>query len=330
MNKEITLKKIIGYENLESQFQKIVSLRKNQTWMLVGSKGIGKRTLSMRFAAFVINNFNSKWEETKLTDELFKKETDNLFYITSLDEKVSGKISKEQIDNLSSKFRFHSSNANNRVIIIDKFNWLTMNAMNSMLKFLEEPPEGLYFFLIVDELTNVLPTIQSRSQKLFFQNHSFESCKKILNENTQSEQKDEIENLIKLSNFSPGISLEILTSSGIELYINLLETFLKKEKIRSCSKKIVSNTKNQIANIWIVEFLLKRLLSNCLKYSINDQFVIHNLILNEKEIIIHILNIKNINELLELLDDLNYRLTRVKTFNSSLEFEIFQFLNRFH
>ena len=330
MNKEITLKKNIGYENLESQFQKIVSLRKNQTWMLVGRKGIGKRTLSMRFAAFVINNFNSKWEETKLTDELFKKETDNLFYITSLDEKVSGKISKEQIDNLSSKFRLYSSNANNRVIIIDKFNWLTMNAMNSMLKFLEEPPEGLYFFLIVDELTNVLPTIQSRSQKLFFQNHSFESCKKILNENTQSEQKDEIENLIKLSNFSPGISLEILTSSGIELYIDLLETFLKKEKIRSCSKKIVSNTKNQITNIWIVEFLLKRLLSNCLKYSINDQFVINNLILNEKKIIIHILNIKNINELLELLDDLNYRLTRVKTFNSSLEFEIFQFLNRFH
>ena len=35
-------------------------------------------------------------------------------------------------------------------------------------------------------------------------------------------------------------------------------------------------------------------------------------------------------ELLELLDDLNYRLTRVKIFNSSLEFEIFQFLNRFH
>ena len=99
---------------------------------------------------------------------------------------------------------------------------------------------------------------------------------------------------------------------------------------RNCSKKIISNTKNQITNIWIVEFLLKRLLSNCLKYSINDQLVIDNLILNEKEIVIHILNIKNINELLELLDDLNYRLIRVKTFNSSLEFEIFQFLNRFH
>ena len=118
MNKEITLKKNIGYENLESQFQKIVSLKKNQTWMLVGRKGIGKRTLSMRFAAFVINNFNSKWEETTLTNELFKKETDNLFYITSLDEKVSGKISKEQIDNLSSKFLNLSKCGNNPIIFL--------------------------------------------------------------------------------------------------------------------------------------------------------------------------------------------------------------------
>ena len=64
MNKEIAIKKIIGFENLEKQFQNIILLRNNQTWMLIGRKGIGKRTLSMRFAGFVINNFNKKWEET--------------------------------------------------------------------------------------------------------------------------------------------------------------------------------------------------------------------------------------------------------------------------
>ena len=58
MNKEITLKKNIGYKNLESQFQKIVSLRKNQTWMLIGKRGVGKRTLSMRFAGYIINDFD--------------------------------------------------------------------------------------------------------------------------------------------------------------------------------------------------------------------------------------------------------------------------------
>ena len=332
MNKEITIKKIIGFENLEKQFQNIILLRNNQTWMLIGRKGIGKRTLSMRFAGFVINNFNKKWEETSLTNKIFKKETDNLFYITSFDEKSSGKISKDQIDIISSKMRLFSANANNRVIIIDKFNWLTNNAMNSMLKLLEEPPKGVYFFLIVDELINVLPTIQSRSQKLFFHNHSFGNCKKIINENSllEKEEEEDIDNLVKLSNFSPGISMEISSFSGIQLYKNLLDTFLEKDKIRDCAKKFISNTKNQISNVWIVEFLLKRLLSNCLRYSIDNKSIKNSFILNENNIVIHILNNKNNHELLELLEDLNYRLKRIKSFNSSLEFEVFQYLNKFH
>ena len=96
--------------------------------------------------------------------------------------------------------RLFSANANNRVIIIDKFNWLTNNAMNSMLKLLEEPPKGVYFFLIVDELINVLPTIQSRSQKLFFHNHNFSNCKKIINENSllEKEKEEDIDNLVKI------------------------------------------------------------------------------------------------------------------------------------
>ena len=57
MNKEIKIIKNIGFENLEKHFQNIISLRNNQTWMLIGRKGIGKRTISMRFAGFVINNF---------------------------------------------------------------------------------------------------------------------------------------------------------------------------------------------------------------------------------------------------------------------------------
>ena len=139
--------------------------------MLIGRKGIGKRTLSMRLLVLLLIILIKMEEQAK--NKIIKKETDNLFYITSFDEKSSGKISKDQIDIISSKMRLFSANANNRVIIIDKFNWLTNNAMNSMLKLLEEPPKGVYFFLIVDELINVLPTIQSRSQKLFFQNHSF-------------------------------------------------------------------------------------------------------------------------------------------------------------
>ena len=206
MDENIIIKNTIGFNDLENQFQKTVLSRKNQTWMLIGKRGVGKRTLSMRFAGYVINDFDVNWQNSNLTNEVFSKKSDNLFYVTSLDEKSSGKISKEQIDSLSSKFKLFSYNSNNRVVIIDKFNWLTNSAMNSMLKILEEPPAGVYFFLIVDELKNVLPTIQSRSQKLFFKNLSLNECKSILEENNILKDKNTINETIKLANYSPGLS----------------------------------------------------------------------------------------------------------------------------
>ena len=330
MDENIIIKNTIGFNDLENQFQKTVLSRKNQTWMLIGKRGVGKRTLSMRFAGYVINNFDLNWQNTNLTNEVFSKKSDNLFYVTSLDEKSSGKISKEQIDSLSSKFKLFSYNSNNRVVIIDKFNWLTNSAMNSMLKILEEPPSGVYFFLIVDELKNVLPTIQSRSQKLFFKNLSLNECKSILEENNILKEKNSINETIKLANYSPGLSYEISSIHGVQLYQELLDTFTNKKSIRNFSKKVISITKNTISNIWVTEFIIKRLLHNCLRFSVDKKFQEETTILNEDKVIQTIIKTKNSNDLLEILDDLNYRIKRVKVFNLSLELEVFQFLNKFH
>ena len=330
MNENIVIKKIIGFNEIEDQLQKSISLRNNQTWMLIGKKGIGKRSLCMRFAGYIINKFDANWEKNALTNEVFNKETDNLHYVTALDEKNSGKISKDQIDNLSSKFKLHSSNSNNRVVIIDKFNWLTNSAMNSMLKILEEPPNGVYFLLVADELKNVLPTIQSRSQKVFFKNLTLNQCKEIMLINNFLTNEDNLDDIIKLSNYSPGLSLEIASFSGLTLYQELLDTFVSKQLIRDFSKKIISNSKNNLSNIWIVEFLFKKLLSNCLRYTINAKSIHKSLILNEYQVIQTIQKNKNNNDLLEILDNLNYRIKRVKDFNLSLELEVYQFLNQFH
>ena len=315
MDENIIIKNTVGFNDLENQFQKTVLLRKNQTWMLIGKRGIGKRTLSMRFAGYVINNFEVNWQNSDLTNEVFRKKSDNLFYVTSLDEKSSGKISKEQIDSLSSKFKLFSYNSNNRVVIIDKFNWLTNSAMNSMLKILEEPPAGVYFFLIVDELKNVLPTIQSRSQKLFFKNLSLSECKSILEENNIVKDKNTINETIKLANYSAGLSYEIASFNGVQLYQEFLDTFTKKKSIRNFSKKVTSISKNTISNIWITEFIIKRLLHNCLRFSVDKKFQEETIILNEDKVIQTIIKTKNSNDLLEILDDLNYRIKRVKVFN---------------
>lgn len=66
-----------------------------------------------------------------------------------------------------------------RIIIIDPVTAMNMQAANALLKVLEEPPEGTYFFLLASSLAAVLPTIRSRSQILRFRSLSREELKKI-------------------------------------------------------------------------------------------------------------------------------------------------------
>ena len=96
------------------------------------------------------------------------------------------------------------------------------------------------------------------------------------------------------------------------------------------SKKLATSSKNLLSNIWLVEFLLKRLLTLSIKYSLDKRLVEKYLIFNEVEVLNTINKNNDKNDLLEIIDDLNSRLDRVKTFNLSLELEIFQFLNKFH
>ena len=50
-----------------------------------------------------------------------------------------------------------------RVFIIDNASLMTDAAQNALLKILEEPPEGVYFFLLSENASALLPTVRSRA-----------------------------------------------------------------------------------------------------------------------------------------------------------------------
>lgn len=53
-----------------------------------------------------------------------------------------------------------------KLIIIRFADYLSINAQNSLLKTLEEPPKNLHFILTVEQSANLLPTIHSRLLRL--------------------------------------------------------------------------------------------------------------------------------------------------------------------
>ena len=54
----------------------------------------------------------------------------------------------------------------NRAVIIDQADKMTLNAQNALLKVLEEPPHGVHFLLLTEAPGAILPTIHSRCRSV--------------------------------------------------------------------------------------------------------------------------------------------------------------------
>lgn len=89
-------------------------------------------------------------------------------------------IKKEQTDELQEIFSMKSL-SNRKVYIINGVENLNISASNSILKFLEEPEEGIVAILVTDNIYKVLGTIVSRCQVINLNNVIVRSENMLLN-----------------------------------------------------------------------------------------------------------------------------------------------------
>ena len=116
-------------------------------------------------------------------------------------------IKKSQLDELQELFSKKSIIGDKKVYIINNAEKLNASSSNSLLKFLEEPEDGIIAILIAENTNKVLSTIRSRCQILFLNNKKnldgLSTLEKISNylksdENGINEYKKNEENKIKL------------------------------------------------------------------------------------------------------------------------------------
>ena len=118
-----------------------------------GQKGIGKSTL----AYHLINYILSKDEENKYDKENLRINPNNRSFLliqnntninfTLIDVLPDKKnIDIHQIRNLINQMNKSSFNQKPRFVLIDNIEFLNLNSINSLLKFLEEPNDNIYFY----------------------------------------------------------------------------------------------------------------------------------------------------------------------------------------
>ena len=120
-----------------------------------------------------------------------------------------------------------------RIVVIENIERMPVEAQNSFLKTLEEPPGKTIFVLTTSKINQVLLTIQSRARHYHFSTVDDNLLKEYLKENFG--ERPEIEEVVNIAQGRPGLAITLIKDSEAlnhqkSLY-NQIETFLKKNDL---------------------------------------------------------------------------------------------------
>lgn len=168
---------VLGQDHAKTHFYQCVTAgRLGHGWLFTGPRGVGKMTFALLLARAVLNAGPPR-NETQLAAG-FQSESGHLvsrgvhpdLRVVALSEEEGAKhsIDVEQIRELKAFFTRSAGRSQWRVAIIDSIDDMTRQAVNALLKLLEEPPDYCLILIINHNAGRVIDTIRSRCQRLSF------------------------------------------------------------------------------------------------------------------------------------------------------------------
>ena len=171
-----TLAHLVGQEHISTALTRaILNNRLSHAYLLVGTRGTGK-TSTARLLAKAMNcdTIHDALQNNKsLTEkEIPCNKCASCLSIDSSPDNVefdaASNRSVEDVTRLLSTAHLAPLQSRVKTFIIDEVHMLSFEAVNSILKLIEEPPPNVAFFLATTELQKVPMTIRSRCQVLNF------------------------------------------------------------------------------------------------------------------------------------------------------------------
>jgi len=156
----------------------IVNERVAHAYLFAGSHGVGKKKLAIQFAKSLLCQ-QSQGDPCDSCHHCHRIDSGNHpdLHTVSLD---GASIKIDQIRQLQKSFSFRAVESPRNVYIIEHADKMTVQAANSLLKFLEEPTYQVTAILLTEYPSQILPTILSRCQIIQFDELAFEKRVDIL------------------------------------------------------------------------------------------------------------------------------------------------------
>lgn len=197
---------IIGHEKIRSEFDELIKMGTvSHAHIICGEDGLGKSFVARELAAKILG-------KTEIKE-----------YADLIEWKInSGRksISVEQVRSIIDEVNKKPYEGDKKVIIIHNADYVTIQGQNALLKTIEEPPKGVFIFLLCETMGRLLDTIKSRCQLHKMKKLSKEEMMSFINRKYGKLNDNEIKSILAFSTGVPGKAEDFMENASLKLIRN--------------------------------------------------------------------------------------------------------------
>ncbi len=213
---------IDGHDEVVEQFRRtMVGGRLASTFLFVGPAGVGKRAFALKFAQALLCREVAEAELAPCgacgaCAQVLALTHPDLIMISKpadknkvLIEQMIGRPERRMREGLCHDIGLKPFAGGRKIAVIDDADVISLEAANSLLKTLEEPPAGAVIILIGTSASQQLPTIRSRSQIVRFAPLDAKVVARLLVEQQVVDDRQEAARLAELAGGSLTRAIEL-------------------------------------------------------------------------------------------------------------------------
>ncbi len=213
---------IVGHQrSLKTLKRALVSGHLSQAYLFYGPRGVGKATCALAWGQILLCREGSGCGRCPSCLKAGRGSHPDFLLVSP----QGSQISIASIRELKKWLSFSPLEGLRRVVILDEAEKLGREAANALLKILEEPPEGTHFVLVAPREEDLLPTIVSRCQRLYFGPLSPQETEKVLLRRGLSPEEARFAAGLALG--SPGEALRFIDEGGLTSIKETFSSFMK-------------------------------------------------------------------------------------------------------